>query len=232
MLRNQEKLRGIYYPYAYPRTVEVLKYSLLIFDEIWLVDPLTRDYRWALMYSEHGEAWDEIRRSIDFLRDKGFVRIFDPRSIVNERDHELATAIMEDSRDPAFNEISNVLQGQRWSVAIERVPPSLRPEIGHEAVHGFLPVFTGFMMNVNLTLAITKDNPSRNLIPFTDFEVAQHAFSIKYGKAVGFPRKFSVDNRRTPEQFFSYPIVAINLLHQIVSPEALKTLSLKEIVIY
>ena len=87
-------------------------------------------------------------------------------------------------------------------------------------------------MNVNLTLAITKDNPSRNLIPFTDFEVAQHAFSIKYGKAVGFPRKFSVDNRRTPEQFFSYPIVAINLLHQIASPEALKTLSLKEIVIY
>lgn len=240
MHKTRDRIRALYYPYAYPRTVKALKYALLIFDELWFIDPLARDYRWALMYSEFGEAWNAIREALDYLVHKGLVKIYDPSNIVRQQDFELTTAIEKDIEDPLFSQISDVLRGGRWSVAIERLPPSMRHgDYAHGAIHGFLPIFHGFIMNLNLTLAVAIDNSHLDLIPFTDFDIAQHALALKYSRLA---EKNSLESemsliptrlsKRSPRQLFSYNALATNILYDLVPSEALDSLSIEQVVKY
>jgi hypothetical protein len=240
MSKTTERIRALYYPYAYPRTINVLKYALLVFDELWFIDPLARQYRWALMYSQFGESWDTIREALDYLVDKGIVRIYDPRRIVIERDFELAKAIEEDIADPLFGQISDVLAGGRWSVAIDRLPPSLRHgDFEFRAIHGFLPVFDGFVMNLNLTFAVADENSNLNLVPFTDSDVAQHALSLKYHKVTHeHPLESDLNlvpivlTKRSSDQLFRYNVLAMNILHDLVPAGSLDPLSIKQVVEY
>lgn len=114
-MRKNKKLRALYYPYSRCLNEDTLKRSLLIFDELWFIDPLSENTRDSLK-GEDGpiqcyfsnldsallELWRIIKEKYELLLEKGIVKYYDLGQITNKYDHLLTQGLASDIHDNSF----------------------------------------------------------------------------------------------------------------------------------
>jgi len=121
-------LRALYFPYARSFNSLFLKTSLLVFDELWFLDPLDRITRSEIChYRKDGlvelPEWARVIEVYDQLYDAGFVRIHNDFGLYRSYDGLLSHALEADRHDPEFiAKVSSELDMNGWSIHRARIP--------------------------------------------------------------------------------------------------------------
>jgi hypothetical protein len=123
--------RALYFPYGRCFSHSFLKRALLIFNELWFLDPLDRTVRSDLcLYRNDGLSssphWSTFIEVYDELYETGFVRIFNDFSLFRQYDLLLARCIDSDLTDPAFSRtVASEVKLDYWHIHRNRLPLEL-----------------------------------------------------------------------------------------------------------
>ena len=136
--------RALYYPYSRCVDETTLKRMVLVFDEVWFIDPVPRVMREGLMtgsYVGHTieSDWQAIREDYDMLVEKGIARLFDPTELVSQCDKVLTAGYHSDVADDGLWRM--LLQHdtpESWHILKERVPPSLLRSLPDSVAPGYI----------------------------------------------------------------------------------------------
>ncbi|HEU5383326.1 MAG TPA: hypothetical protein VFV38_48615 [Ktedonobacteraceae bacterium] len=124
--------RALYFPYARSFSHLFLKQALLVFDELWFLDPLERASREAICYyNAHGNTpssqWNQFIEIYDQLYEANFVKIFSDFLLIREYDLLLQAAIGSDIADEEFSSlVFSSVGSNQWSIHRDRLPTSTR----------------------------------------------------------------------------------------------------------
>ncbi len=139
---EQGLLRTLYFPYARSLNTNFLKRMVLVFDEIWFIDPLARQARELISYSgfdgfAHHDGWNTIKEEYDILYESGICQSQSPIQITRDHDILLRNAVTVDLTDNHFMMVCRKeLSRDYWGIyegkitaQIEELPRKLyRPE--------------------------------------------------------------------------------------------------------
>lgn len=146
----EEKLRALYYPYSRCQSEVGLKRALLVFDEVYFVDPIAQDiaydnpsstiiqndpyHIWYRSWESAGQDesafdWPEFEKLRDdyfFLQEQGAVSIVDPTSIVNEHPETLLASLRSTTEQDFHSRFDWINDPEilLWIVPKKRIPVS------------------------------------------------------------------------------------------------------------
>lgn len=120
--------RALYIPHARSFSHRFLKQALLLFDELWFLDPLDRLQRTELCYyGDHGRVtsrhWARLIEVYDQLFEAGFVRVFSDFRTIRQHDVLLFNCLRSDLADSVYTaRVSEELGSAPWYARVERLP--------------------------------------------------------------------------------------------------------------
>lgn len=158
-------LRAYYYPYSQLLNLDALKRALLIFDELWLSDPLRPDERMEffirdrLMHNEdayfgsgpavapYGPRRNRASEEYDELLRRGVIRKYDVTPLVRKHGVALGAFLQADLQDPAFLEwhrkwLRWVDARVTWAMLRERIPDGVVEALSKEAAGSLAWLFS------------------------------------------------------------------------------------------
>ncbi|SCC35032.1 Uncharacterized protein BCZB5J_02712 [Bacillus cereus] len=124
-------VKCLYYPYSRALSLQTLKKSVLLFDEIAFLDSESTLIRKELM-SEliYGEELEEIEETYDFLIKENVVKIIQSAELIKNNDELLSFSVLNDVLDDSFIKIAlGGYSSNFWAVIKDRIPPSFFKEI-------------------------------------------------------------------------------------------------------
>ena len=139
-------LRALYYPYSRSLSATTLKRSVLLYDEILFVDPMSarvRDGRYHpgehLQYLPPDVAtslameWSAIRDEYSILEHEGLLRLVDPeRTLTDPATGQLiADALAADLAEPDIRGLFSA-HPRMWSMLRTRIPPQAFAHLAHQ----------------------------------------------------------------------------------------------------
>jgi len=113
---------------------------MLIFDEVWFVDPVSKTMRENLMYERYLhqqiiEDWIVVKEEYSLLSEKGVIRFFDPTRLILDCDKTLTLAFESDVKDDEVwklfleyyeeDPFDQEESSHSWDILKERIPPSV-----------------------------------------------------------------------------------------------------------
>lgn len=114
-----------YYPYATLGAEQspLLKAAALYFDKLFILDPLKAS--WATIGP--GERERELR----LLESEGILQRIAPEEVLLLNDETISDAIERDLADPEFRRLCAEKEQARWTLALAKVPQSLRDQAAY-----------------------------------------------------------------------------------------------------
>jgi len=125
-----DKLTALYYPYSRCTDETALKRLILLYDEVWFIDPVPSRMRQELMVNSYVpedivDDWKVVREQYSILEESGAIRFFDPVPLITSHDTVLTASIESDVMDDALWDIfTRADLPDSWSILKERVPAS------------------------------------------------------------------------------------------------------------
>jgi len=126
-----DKLTTLYYPFSRCTNEATLKRLILLYDEVWFVDPVPSRMRHGLMLnsyvpSEITNEWQIVQEKYALLEEKRAVRFIDPVPLITSHDTVLTASIESDVTDNALWQLLDDYDvPAEWSILKERVPASV-----------------------------------------------------------------------------------------------------------
>jgi hypothetical protein len=124
-------LKALYYPYARCTNQNTLKRAILLFDEVWLIDPTSQTMRESLLADQRSlprqivEEWKNIQDAYGMLIEKHIVRLYDPEQLILSNDHLLSGTLQADLDDDEVWKLCTVSGTPPvWSMLRRKIPPS------------------------------------------------------------------------------------------------------------
>ncbi|USK98224.1 hypothetical protein [Bacillus tropicus] len=182
-------IRCLYYPYSRTLSLQTLKKSVLLFDEIAFIDTQPQFVRNQLTSQIVSEMErEEIDSAYSYLASEGVVHFLDPIEIINNNDELLTFNILDDISDDKFCKLAIQYSSNTWEILRERIPPSFLKE--------FYPGAGTFAEAISLQALINAkgnreqlDDWSRKFVDFRwkniNVEEAWEIFSQRYRGVIG-----------------------------------------------
>lgn len=124
MSSNHQSTKCVYYPYSRAISVETLKKSVLLFDEVVFLDSQPWFIRQELLGNEYGIDGTNIEKPYDFLKEEGIITIKDPKQYTKTYDELLTANVVNDMNNDEFVKQAIDHNVETWDVMAERIPPS------------------------------------------------------------------------------------------------------------
>ena len=126
---TQRMLSGLYYPYSRCTNEQTIKRAILVFDDVFLIDPLPHLLRkelrdLPLAPTTVSEAWQSFEEDYQLLIEKGVLKLHDPTDEVRRYEALLTRAFEADNSDDSYwRECLHTDLPETWYILKERVPP-------------------------------------------------------------------------------------------------------------
>lgn len=125
-------MEALYYPYSRCLSLNHLKKTLLLFDELVFLDTELDGIRFEILRKyQHGYDLNELQRKLlmdayDYLKSEKLIRIQDPTRVIRKYDALITTNINSDLRNKEFCDTAICHSTNTWSIMRARLPKSFQ----------------------------------------------------------------------------------------------------------
>lgn len=158
-------VKCLYYPYSRTISLQTLKKSVLLFDEIAFLDSESSLIRSELM-SEliNGHELEEVEAIYDFLVKEEVVKILHPTEIIKSNDELLSLNVLNDVLDDNYMKLAlGGYSSNWWGMMKDRIPPSFFREFTYMNKEDVSEIFMKLNMNPTFSSSTGLFNDKRIL---------------------------------------------------------------------
>jgi hypothetical protein len=121
-----------------------LKRLILLYDEVWFLDPIPSRIRQGLMTDSYvpmeiAEDWEVVREQYSGLEEAGAVKFFDPTALIADKDLLLTANVESDINDESLWELFTAADvPDTWAMLKEKVPSSVFGLLQESVTPGYI----------------------------------------------------------------------------------------------